>query len=373
MAIIGGGLAGLATAIQLALHGHRVVLFEKKDFPRHKVCGEYVSNEVLPILESFGIDPFRTGATRISRLELSAPSGKCVQTKLPLGAFGLSRYRFDELMAEKAKSLGVHLHTRTVVNDVAFDGDLFEITTQNNSYHARFVVGAFGKHSNLNRIANAANNGVSGKFIGVKRHVALDFPVDLVALHNFNGGYCGVSMVERRQVNVCYLARAADIKRAGGIDAFEKQVMFRNYKLREIFEQAEPLFERPLTIANFSFGAKKSVVNHVLHAGDAAGMITPLCGNGMAMAIFSGYFLADLLHQACSGTLSRQELEMVYSNEWKSRFLRRLWWGNRLQWWFGKPLISNSALNLLSVIPTILPLVIRKTHGVPAAFSKERP
>ena len=64
--IIGGGLAGLCAGIDLAQAGYEVLLFEPKAYPRHKVCGEYISNEVLPYLKSLGFDPFDHGAVAIS-------------------------------------------------------------------------------------------------------------------------------------------------------------------------------------------------------------------------------------------------------------------------------------------------------------------
>src|SRR5690554_470727 len=124
VAIAGGGLAGLSAAIELARQGRNVVLFEKKDFPRHKVCGEYVSNEVLPVLATYGIDPFEAGATRITRFELSAPSGRTVSSSLPLGAFGLSRFCLDEMMASQAQRLGVHVHAHAKVHHCSFEGGI---------------------------------------------------------------------------------------------------------------------------------------------------------------------------------------------------------------------------------------------------------
>src|SRR5690606_221229 len=155
----------------------------------------------------------------------------------------------------------------------------------------------------------------SDKYIAVKRHVRLDFPKDLVALHNFKGGYCGVSCVEENRVNVCYLAMASDLKRSGSIAQLEQDILWKNPRLAEVFNQSEELFERPVTISNFTFGAKKAVSEHVLMAGDSAGMISPLCGNGMAMAIHSGYRLATLIHESIPRKLSRSELEQMYNQE----------------------------------------------------------
>ena len=86
--IIGGGLAGLTTAILLSGKSKKVLVIEKKTYPFHKVCGEYVSNEVLPFLKSIGFDPFEYGATNISKLRISTPSGKNIISPLGLGGFG---------------------------------------------------------------------------------------------------------------------------------------------------------------------------------------------------------------------------------------------------------------------------------------------
>ena len=91
--VIGGGLAGLTCALHLSRFSIDVTLIEKDDFPRHKVCGEYISNEVLPYISSLGVDPFDLGAKKIDRFELSSVHGNSISAKLPLGGFSISRYK----------------------------------------------------------------------------------------------------------------------------------------------------------------------------------------------------------------------------------------------------------------------------------------
>ena len=93
--IIGGGLAGLTSAIHISKLNFSVLLIEKNDYPKHKVCGEYVSNEVLPYLKHLGFNPFEFGAKRISKFQLTTHNNKSIDAKLPLGGFGISRYEFD--------------------------------------------------------------------------------------------------------------------------------------------------------------------------------------------------------------------------------------------------------------------------------------
>src|SRR5687768_16403380 len=109
VAIVGGGLAGLASAIQLRQKGYSVILFEKETYPYHKVCGEYISMESWNFLLSLGLPLEDWWLPRIDTLHLTAPNGKLFATRLPLGGFGISRYKLDAAMATLAKAMGVHL------------------------------------------------------------------------------------------------------------------------------------------------------------------------------------------------------------------------------------------------------------------------
>lgn len=361
VAVAGGGLSGLSAAIELAKSGLRVAVFEKKSYPRHKVCGEYVSNEVRSVLARWKVDPDELGAHSITKLSLSAPSGKTVESDLPLGAFSLSRYRFDEALAQKAQQFGAELHTQTEITDVKFHGNHFTIEASGKLFSATYVIGAFGKTSRLDKYTQSSR--AKTGYVGIKRHVRLDFPNHLVALHCFRGGYCGVSKVEDDRVNICYLARANDLKNAGGIESYEKAVLGKNPHLKEIMGSAQSLFDVPLTISNFSFGKRGAVENHIFMAGDSAGMISPLSGNGMAMAITSGYILAGLIAAAVRNQTPRNVLEQQYRDEWSRRFHQRVKWGNALQDLFNRPAATNFGISFLSAVPKLTPYIIQKTHG----------
>jgi len=361
--VIGGGLAGLSAAIELASLGREVVLIEKKKFPRHKVCGEYVSNEVLPILNHFGIDPFSAGAQRMKRFVLSAPSGNSVQANLPLGAFSLSRFKLDELLYQKAIALGVMVISGTQATNLQKGKDFSTVYAGKMQISARFVIGAYGKSGHLRSTNSGSSQSKPGKYFAVKRHVYTEFADDLVALHNFKGGYCGVSKIEDNKVNICYLAKSSDLNKFGGIAAFEQNIVYRNPHLKSILENAEDVFPRPMAISNFKLGARKPVESGVFMTGDAAGMISPLCGNGMAMAITSGFKLARILNDCIANNREDLWAETNYARYWNEQFSSRLFWGEALQFLFGKPLVSNVALRVLGWVPSLTPLIIEKTHG----------
>ena len=362
--IIGGGLAGLCNAIHLSKFGKKVLLIEKNDYPKHKVCGEYISNEVLPYLEFLDINPFNFGAVKIDRFQLSTTKGNLISAKLPLGGFGISRFKLDFELSEKARKNGVTI-LKDIVLNVDYSNDSFLIQTkENQTYTSKITIGAFGKRSVLDVKMN--RNFIQNKspYLGVKLHVKGNFPEDLVALHNFKGGYCGVSKVENNAINLCYITNFSSFKKYKNIEDFQEKVVFKNQFLKEIFTTSEAVFEKPLTISQISFETKKPVENHILMCGDSAGMIHPLCGNGMSMAIQSAQIASKLILNYFNGELnSRNELEKQYIRQWNRKFSFRLKTGHFIAMLFRKDKIAAVLLQVLKKMPFLLPIIIKQTHG----------
>ena len=193
--VIGGGLAGLTSAIHLSKEGFNVLLIEKNSYPKHKVCGEYVSNEVMPYLNFLGFNPFEFGAKRISEFELTTHNNKKIVARLPLGGFGMSRYEMDFQLYQLALKKGVKVLQDTV-EDVGFNNGIFQVETkENQTVQSKIVIAAFGKRSNLDVKFQRKFIQKRSPYLGVKTHVSGEFPQEIVALHNFKGGYCGVSKV----------------------------------------------------------------------------------------------------------------------------------------------------------------------------------
>src|SRR5690606_11555043 len=141
-----------------------------------------------------------------------------------------------------------------------------------------------------------------------------------IALHNFKNGYCGISAIENNANCLCYLTERSMVKEYGSIQEMEQHVMSRNPHLNAIFKEASFLFEKPEVINEISFSAKKPIENHVLMAGDAAGLITPLCGNGMAMAIHAGLIGSTEIIRYFHIHKDRDQLEKLYSSKWNATF-----------------------------------------------------
>jgi flavin-dependent dehydrogenase len=362
--IIGGGLAGLTAAIHLRKLLFSVTLIEKNQYPKHKVCGEYISNEVLPYLEWLNISIEDLTPSKIKNLTLSSETGKTISTKLPLGGFGISRYTLDNYLFEKAQNDGCKMVQETVEN-IYFDNEIFTVETANTiKYQADLVLGAFGKRSNLDIQIKRDFIQKKSSWLAVKAHFEGNFTEDLVGLYNFKGGYCGISKVENNQINICYLVSYDEFKKYKNSDEFQKKVLEQNPILKAIFQNIKPLFEKPLTIGQISFEKKQTVENHILMIGDTAGLIHPLCGNGMAMAIHSAKIASEVIHDFFSNeNINRIEMEKKYSQKWNSLFKNRLRFGRFLATILLKPKSFNFLFKILTKTPFLLPIIIAKTHG----------
>jgi len=370
VAIIGGGLAGLALGIQCAKAGYETILFEKEKYPFHKVCGEYISFESWNFLEDLGVPLSQMNLPAIRRLLVTAPNGKELQQDLPLGGFGISRYKLDALLAEIAKRNGVEIIEEAKVRDISFDKKIFNIQYSMFNVQGKVAAGTFGKRSNLDikwkrkfvlQKPNKLNN-----YIGIKYHVKTNWPDDLIALHNFKNGYCGISQIEDGKYCLCYLTTAKNLEQSGNyIPIMEKEILYQNPHLQKIFNEAEILYGSPVTISQISFAKKSQVQDHVLMIGDAAGMITPLCGNGMSMALHGSKIVFEQIHLFLQNKIPRWQMEQDYTANWKKHFGKRLGTGRMIQRFFGSKFLSNLLISLLKPFPRLTSKLISQTHGQP--------
>jgi len=364
--IVGGGLAGLTAAIHLSKIGLKVLLIEKNEYPKHKVCGEYVSNEILPYLNWLSLDISELKPTRISKLEFSTIDGQTIHCDLPLGGFGVSRYAFDYFLYKKAIQNGCEIFQDNV-EDIIYQNDIFTVSTSDGKIiNSRIVIGAFGKRSNIDLKLKREFALKKSHWLAVKAHYSGNFPDDLVGLHNFEGGYCGVSKVENDATNICYLVTYASFKKHKNIEEFQNQVLAKNPHLKSVFKNSEMIFDNPLTISQVSFNKKALVENHILMIGDTAGLIHPLCGNGMAMAIHSAKIVCELIEKFYNNEIkSTEQLVKMYESEWKRNFIKRIRIGRVLAFLLQNSNVSIVLMKIILTFPMLLPFIIKQTHGKP--------
>jgi flavin-dependent dehydrogenase len=218
------------------------------------------------------------------------------------------------------------------------------ISTANGTYKTDLIIGSHGKYSPgyLKRPKTAAKR----KYIGVKYHIKGDFKENLISLHSFDGGYCGISKIEDNQYCLCYLADATKLKyHNNNIRAFEKNVLFKNKKLKEVYSKAEFMWAKPLVISNIKFNKQQLYNEHMLFVGDAAGSISPLSGNGMSIAARSALVLSQLILE--EGNFA--QLRTRYNKEWDIHF------GGRVN--------KAELLNKLMLNPTAHHLVLKALNA----------
>ncbi len=368
--IIGGGLAGLALSIQLTNKGFSVALFEKETYPFHKVCGEYISLESWDFMQQLGLPLQAMDLPIIKKLLVSSPDGNSLQHQLPLGGFGISRYKLDDMLQQIAREKGVQVFEGCKAEDIVFDDEKFLVTTSKGRFISRVCAGSFGKRSNLDvkwkRSFVVGKKDKLNNYIGVKYHIKTNFENDTIALHNFKDGYCGISRIEDEKYCLCYLTNAANLKENNNsVEKMEQEILYKNPLLKTIFENCEVLFKQPVTISQISFKKKSQVYGHVLLMGDAAGMITPLCGNGMSMALHSSKLAAVAISGFLTNKTTRLQMEKTYAQNWNTQFGKRLFAGRQIQRLFGKPAVTNVFIKVMKKAPAMVQWLIRQTHGRP--------
>jgi len=366
--IIGGGLAGLNLSIQLARKGHSVVLIEKETYPFHKVCGEYISMESGNFLtEEIGANLKDQEVAFINKLWVTSPDGESLKSELDLGGFGISRHKLDFLLKNIAVEAGVSVMENCKAEDVNFNDNIFSIKTNQGDFSAKVCAGSWGKRSNfdvkwkrafINKTSSRLNN-----YVGIKYHVKMNFPNDVIALHNFKDGYCGMSKIEDDKYCVCYLTKASNIKKAGSIKKAEEQILYQNPHLKQVFENMEHCYDAPLSISQISFSKKNAVENNILMIGDAAGMITPLCGNGMSMAMHGSKLAAIEMSAFLNNNISRKEMELNYSKNWKKNFETRVATGKLVQYLFGRTAATNMLVTFMKKSKFLTDKLVHLTHG----------
>jgi flavin-dependent dehydrogenase len=365
VAIIGGGLAGLSLSIDLKKRGYSVVVIEKGNYPRHKVCGEYISMEshnylqsICPTLSSFSLP-------LISNFKLSSTGKHDFQTKLDLGGFGISRYLLEELLFIEAKKKGVVFMLKSKAFDSRYNEAEEDYTIHINSGNvdACFVCNSTGRKSNFEtKEGETQLNGTN--YIGVKYHVRQKRDNSFVEIHNFPGGYCGLSSIEDDKACICYIVNSKKLNSVhNSIPELEKVYLYQNSHLKKLFNEAEFLFKEPLTISGINFRIKEPATVSSFYLGDSAGSIAPVTGNGMSIALRSAAMLAAMLDSYFAKTITKQQLIDNYTCFWKKEFSNRVKLSRHFQKLSEYPILTNLCIGLFKPFPSLAKKIVRKTHG----------
>jgi len=359
LVVIGAGPAGCATAIIAGRAGARVALLERGSYPRHKVCGEFVSPEALDLLASLLAEPHKpllAEAPRISRSRIFL-DGRILQTAISPQAASIARFDLDAALWESARASGVETRERTVVQRVEGAGP-FDLVTSTGELEARAVINASGRWSNLRRSTEAAKP--QEKWLGLKAHFLESKCEPSVDLFFFDGGYCGVQPVTLRharenRVNVCAMVRS-DIATS----------------LPQVFSQHGELLERSrhwhqisdaVSTSPLNFATPRPLLQGMLLVGDAAGFVDPFVGDGISLALRSGAMAAGCLIPFFRSEKSIAEASHSYEQAYRKHLAPVFRASSRIRYTLRLPRrVRKPVLFALEKNPAVTQFLVSKTR-----------
>jgi flavin-dependent dehydrogenase len=361
LAIIGGGPAGCAAAIIASRKGARVLLLERSRFPRHKVCGEFVSAESLELLQNLLANDFRHLLTRAPRISDSRIflDGSVLKAHIDPPAASIARFDLDAALWETCCVEGVKIHAETVVKSIEGTGP-FQIVAGNQIFTAQALVNATGRWSSFTSPEIRTRNSQE-KWIGIKAHFYEDSAAPSTDLYFFEGGYCGVQPVAASingsgtRINACAMVRA-DVANA------LPDVLSLHPALHERSRTWEPAMEAVST-SPLVFHKPEPVQNTMLQVGDAAAFVDPFVGDGISLALRSGALAAECLQPFFRRECSLQQAAAVYSQTYKERLGRVFKVSSMLRGWLRWPRpIRKPIFSLISRAEFLTQQMVRLTR-----------
>ena len=297
LAVVGGGPAGCAAAIAAARAGQRVLLCERGRYPRHRVCGEFISPESHQLLaDLLGRDHelLRT-PPQISQARMFV-DGNCLEFSLPEPAWSISRYDLDAALWKAAENAGADCRDSTAVQSI----DQSSIRIADQAIAAKSIINASGRWSNVRR-SSLAESGP--RWVGIKAHFSGESAPSATDIYFFEGGYCGVQPVGNKRINASAMVRADVATTLDEVFAAHSQLWLRSRAWEQV---TETVATSPLV-----HSVPEPVTNGVMNAGDAAAFIDPFTGDGISLALRSGVLAAQC---AINGGTER------YTSEYQARF-----------------------------------------------------
>jgi flavin-dependent dehydrogenase len=356
--IVGGGPAGACAGIELASAGARVLLAERERFPREKLCGEFISPECMGHFARLGVlERMKEGGARVTETIFYAPSGRGVSVPSAWfgggEALGLSRAEMDARLLARSREAGVVVLEEASLAGVVTEGARvsgvrLHTNGETREFRARVTLDATGRHRAVVRRAErelrgegetAGRDGVGAAgpggaaekqrapLVAFKAHLAGARGASGVCeIYFYPGGYGGLSWVEGGLSNLCFIARAGDVRERGSdAERVVREVVSRNRRAAHTLEGARAE-GRWLGVSIESFGRHEPApFEGLLAVGDAAAFIDPFTGSGMLMALEGGRLAASAVtRRLARGTEDFGALAREYRAEYVARFDARL-------------------------------------------------
>lgn len=389
IAVLGAGIAGSAMAKAMASRGWSVALLDRSSFPKHKVCGEFLSPESLTILAKLGLieEISELGPRAIERIHIKLESGGAIELELPGKAFGISRFRLDEALHCAADRSGAVLLMPATVTALRRDGKgyvvRYRVRGESTELRARVVVGAIGggaggaagrypfKREDLDNdhersratLSSASEASVSA--VGIKAHYAEadNARSNAVELYFFRGGYAGVNGIEEGKLNVAAYLEKEDIPRKRpGVQGMLEEACDRSEALARRLAGGKLLVDCMAAVSPVVVGTRPEPWDGIPLIGDAIARIPPLCGDGMSMALRSAYLCAEHGDAYLRGKETMEDWQRRYSRAIESEFSSPLRWGRAVEYVLRDPGWSRLLPSMARVAPFAARSLVRATR-----------
>jgi menaquinone-9 beta-reductase len=377
VAVIGAGPAGSVLATLLASRGIETLLIDRDSFPRDKLCGEFLSWDALPILERIGaleaID--QAGARRIVRCAIVGR--ETTRFEFPAAARGISRLRLDAILLDCAREAGASVMEGWAVTRIepAREHPFLSLRSADGKeriVRAEVLAGAWGRWGRLDiQMQRPFVKEQRGRHFGFKRHYeSRDGEDGEIRLYSYEKGYLGASPVEGGQMNICGLVHGARIRKLRrGWPDFVSSLREERRELDELFTGRPATQEQFLSSEPVIFTARDATTGGAFLLGDAAGIIDPLVGNGMAMAVQSALLASGSIVQRLRGGRLAENAEQNYRAAHSAWFGSRIRWSRRAAWLLSHPRLVALGARLPSA-PALARFFLDRTRADLAAVEQ---
>ena len=368
--IIGGGPAGSSAAMLLTKKGYSVALIEKKIFPREVLCGEFISGEVIHFMEENSLltDFLNLKPNTVTSFRFTGSNGKEISSALTFPAYSLKRSKLDHFLLLNARDNGVCIFQPAEVKALSEFNDGYSVpllTSEGmSSISSKIIVAAYGKQNILDRKLRrqfASNTPMNGIKIHLNKNCLNNFPMHEIQIYSGSGIYCGLNAVDENTVTVCFLYNREKHKTTstGMLEKLANEnPTFGSLISDDFINQLD--CNQVYGTGNIYFGTKELTDRGIFYVGDSAGVIAPLAGDGIGMAVQSAQLLSDILNR---NNLDITKSSLDYNREWRKQFSGRLRTAGSIQTLIMNKFVEQIGLNILSNLPFLLPKLIKSTRG----------
>ena len=353
--VIGAGPGGCAAAINAARAGAAVLLLERGHFPRHKVCGEFVSAESLDFLQRL-LPPAKraliSGAPRIPQARIFVDDVE-VRAEIDAPAASITRCELDFALWTSCLQNGIDARQDCTVQAVEGAGP-FTVSTQAERFIAKAVINATGRWSNLTSPAIRSRQ-TGQRWIGLKAHFSESNPPASVDLYFFDGGYCGVQPISADAVNACAMVKAT-------VATTIPEMLRLHPALRDRSCNWQLLMD-PVTTSPLIFHNPEPLFAGTLQVGDAATFVDPFVGDGISLALRSGALAAECLAPFFRGECTLPQAAELYSSQYRGRLAHVFRASSMMRRTFNWPTIVRRPLfALLQKTPQLTRRLVKMTR-----------